>query len=218
MPNLPDILASLGLAGVIADAPFTSDGSGRFVDSAGAQVVFAGAEALQGWHRVIERERPGAWRVTMHACGQACGKRIATILDAKLAALGKPALATLPLEACLALLERAFTAHGWGRLQVDLTHAAEHGVVVAEIGQSFFVEALPEAEDFVDAMPAGILQGFFEYISGQELACEEIACGGRGAPHCTFVIAPADRLAAVKARIGRDPAEAILAQLTQPGS
>ena len=218
MPNVPDILASLGLAGVIADAPGTRDATGRFVDSAGAPVVFAGAEAMQGWHHVIERERPGAWRVTMHGCGQACGKRIATALDATLAALGKPALAALPLDACLALLEQAFAAHGWGRLKVDLTHAADHGVVVAEVGQSFFVETLPKAEDFVDALPAGILQGFFEYISGQTLACEEIACGGRGAPHCTFVIAPPDRLAAVQARIGRDPAAAILAQLTQPGS
>jgi predicted hydrocarbon binding protein len=211
----PDILVSLGLQAVISDVPFAQDANGRVADSAGGRVIFAAAEAIRGLQHVLERERPGAWRITMTACGRACGRRIAATLEAKLATLGQPALAALPLEAGLAFLEHAFAAHGWGRLKLDLAHAAEHGLVVARVEHSFFVETLPAGDRFVDAMLAGILQSFFEHISGQTLGSEEIACGRGGANHCTFVIAPIEKLAAVLPRIGQDSAESILAQLTR---
>jgi predicted hydrocarbon binding protein len=213
--NVPNILSTLGLEGVIAGEPFARDNRGRFVDSSGARVVFTSAEAIQGLHRVIERERAGAWQPTMKACGHVCGRQIAVNFDVKLAALGKPALAALPLEAALALLERAFAAHGWGRLKLDLTHAGERGVVIGRLDHSLFVEALPKADHFVDGMIGGILQGFFEYISGQTLGCEEIACGRRGAAQCTFVIAPPEKLAEVKPQIGYETGETILLHLTR---
>jgi predicted hydrocarbon binding protein len=213
--NVPNILSTLGLEGVIGDEPFARDDRDRFVDSSGARVVFAPAEAIQGLHRVIERERAGAWQPTMKACGQACGRQIAMNFDLKLAALGKPALAALPLEAAMALLERAFAAHGWGRLKLDLTYAGDHGVVVGRLNHSLFVETLPKADHFVDGMVGGILQGFFEYISGQTLGCEEIACGRRGAAECAFVIAPPEKLAAVRPQIGHETGEAILLHLTR---
>ena len=206
-------LTALGLDRLIDDAPFAPGRDGLVANPAGERVVFAPSGMLLGLHHVIERERSGAWRGTMKASGHAAGRALAVNLDAKLAALGRPALAALPLEASLALLQRHFALQGWGRLALELTDAAAHGLVVARLHQSYFVAVLDAVDDFVDAFPAGLLQGFFEYISGQTLGCEEIACARRGAPHCTFVIIAPERLALVMPRLGRENADAILALL-----
>lgn len=149
----------------------------------------------------------------MKACGTQCGGKIATGLDTALTAMGKPGLTSLPLEACLALLEHSFAAYGWGRLKIDLNDAADHGFVVARLEHSYNVETLAETDGPVDAMVAGVLQGFFGHISGQALGCEEITCASQGAPHCTFVITAPERLATIAGAIGREAADTLLARL-----
>lgn len=176
-------------------------------------LAFASVEMIRGFHHVIERERTGAWRSALKAAGHATGRKFGARLDALLAARSQPALNALPLEACLALLELHLTNLGWGRLQIDLTDAAQYGLVVARLEHSVFVEALADVPDFVDALPAGMLQGFFEHISGQTLGCEEIACVRRGAARCTFVISAPDRLARIMPMIGRENADMLLARL-----
>jgi len=210
--HAPDILASLGLDHLIPAAPFVRDTQGRFADPLSSRVVFAPAAALAGLHHVIEHERAGAWAATMKTCGLACGLESAKNLDAQLARAGKPALAALPLEACLALLERLFAVQGWGRLGLELAYA-DQGVLIAHLEKSPFVETLPEAEHFTDAMIAAVLRGFFEYLTGQTLDAEEIGCARRGAARCSFVITAPEKLATVAGRIGHDDADTIIARL-----
>ncbi len=214
MPSA-DILASLGIDPLIAGEPFTRDSAGHLVDPAGTRVVLVRGETTRGFRRVLEAEQPGAWDAAMKASGTTCGTRIATGLDSALAKLGKPTLAALPLEACLALLEHSVAAYGWGRLKIDLTDAAAHGFVVARIDHSFSVESFAEVDGFVDAMLAGVLQGFFAHISGQNLACEEIACTRRGPPPCIFVITDPERLATISPLLGQETADQLLARLRQ---
>ncbi len=202
MPDSARILASLGLERLL-DADSATPGTR----------VYASPEMIRGLHHVLERERSGAWRSVMKTVGYASGQKFGADLDARLTARSQPILSGLPLEAGLELIAAQFTQLGWGRLQIDLTHAAQHGLVVAHLEHSAFVELLPEVPDFVDALPAGMLQGFFEHISGQTLGCEEIACGRRGAPHCTFVITAPDRLARIMPSIGREGVDALLARL-----
>jgi predicted hydrocarbon binding protein len=214
-----DLLSSLGLGPLINDGPYVRDTGGTLRDPTETRVVFAATETMSSLHAVIEGEQAGAWRIAMKATGGTCGRTIATDLETRLAAIGKPALSALPLEACLALLERHFALHGWGRLMVDLTHAADHGLVVARLEHSYFVETLTPANAFVDSMLAGILQGYFEHISGQALGCEEIACAGHrlpaggNPPHCTFVITAPERLAIITPLLGRETADALIARL-----
>jgi len=170
-------------------------------------------ELLRSLRFVIEKDSAGTWKTVLKASGRACGKSIAAHLDAELTRHAQPALGALPLETCLVLIERCFVLHGWGRVQLDLTDAATHGLVVARLEHSAFVEALAEVNDFVDPLPAGVLQGFFEHISGEPLGCEEIACVRRDAPLCTFVVTAQERLDAVAPLFGRESADAILARL-----
>ncbi len=208
-----DILSSLGLGEVADDRRFAREPGGTVKDSAGAPVVFASSALLRGLHRVLEGERAGAWTSAMKIAGIAGGRALAGELDATLAASGQPALAALPLEACLVLLERTFANRGWGRLKLDLADAAEHGVVVARVANSCFVEALADVEGLVDPFLAGVLQGFFEQISGQTLGCEEIVCVRTGAPECVFVITAPERFSALEAGLGRESAEKLIARL-----
>ncbi len=207
------ILGPLGLAPLLAETPYVAADDDTWTDRAGGRLGFLGAEQIRGLHRVLSSARPGAWQAAMKPCGVACGRRIAAALDHAVATLGQPALAALPLEACLCLLEHTFTLRGWGRLELDLTEAASHGLVVAHLAHSCFVEILAETDDFVDAVPAGMLQGFFEHISGQTLGCEEIACARRGAARCTFVVTDPGRLARITPHLGRESADALLARL-----
>ncbi len=207
------ILGPLGLAPLLSAPPFVAGEDDRWTDATGTRLGFLSPEHLRGLHRVLTAARPGAWPETMQACGVACGRQLAANLDHAVATLGQPALSALPLEACLCLLEHTFALRGWGRLELDLTEAATHGLVVAHLAHSAFVETLAEADAFVDAVPAGILQGFFEHISGQTLGCEEIACARRGAPRCTFVLTAPERLARITPHLGRESAEALLARL-----
>jgi predicted hydrocarbon binding protein len=210
-----NLLASLGIDASIAGEPFSRDAAGHLVDPAGARVVLVAGETNRGFRQVLEAEHPGAWNEAMKACGVSCGNKIAAGLDAVLVRQGKPALSALPLEACLGLLEHSFSAYGWGRLKIDLGAAADHGFVVASLADSYSVEVLADAGEFVDTMAAGVLQGFFTHISGQSLGCEEIACARSGATECTFVITAPERLATITEQIGKEPAETLLARLRQ---
>lgn len=212
MPD-QEILTSLGI-GHLADAePYHSDAGGRFVDASGNRIVLVAAETNRSFHRVLEAETPGAWSDAMKAAGGRIGERLAAGFDAALAAEGKPALSALPLEACLALLEYGIASSGWGRLSLDLSDAANYGIVVARLENSFSVETLGTSDRFVDALIAGVLQAFFSHISGQNLGCEEIACAACGAPCCVFVITAPERLAPLASLIGQEPAETLLARL-----
>jgi len=189
------------------------DAAGTLQTAGGERVVGLPHDFTHAFRHVLQAEKAGAWPRALSRCGIAQGRKIAEAFDRDFTALGQPALGELPLETCVALFERHIGAQGWGILKIDLTDAATHGLVLARLEHSYFVETLPHADHFTDALLAGLLQGFFEHVSGQQLACAEIGCARRGSPHCTFVIAAPEQLAAVTPLVGRSSVDAILAKL-----
>jgi predicted hydrocarbon binding protein len=202
----PDSLPGDG--GFLLDAP-----AGVLRNPQGARMVGAGPEFIRSLYLILSREPPDIWRKTLQSAGLAWGRKMAADLDASLAAAGSPGLSELPLEACMQVLEQYFARHGLGKLALDLTFAPEHGLVVARLENALLVEVLAQATHFTDPLPAGLLQGFFQHLSGQPLGCAEIACGRQRAPQCTFVITDSGRLSAVMPHVGTESAEAIIARL-----
>lgn len=190
-----------------------ADAAGVLATIGGARMVGLPQNFTHAFRHVLQAEKAGAWPRALSRCGTAQGRKIAEAFDRELSAAGQPALGELPLESCVSLIERHFAAQGWGALKLDLADAATHGLVLARLEHSYFVEALPDADHFTDALLAGLLQGFFEHVSGQQLVCAEIGCARRGQPHCTFVIAAAELLTPVIPLVGRSPPDAILAKL-----
>lgn len=187
--------------------------SGVAVVPDGSRVVYAAAPFLRATHSVFNTDKAGAWSARFHTGGTAAGQTFATAVDRELTRLGQPLLTDQPLDACFALAARHFTAQGWGVLTPDLSDAAEHGLVVARLRHSGFVAALGQGDDFADALPAGFLQGFLEYVSGQPLGCLELGCARAGAPHCTFVITSAERLDPIRPLLGLKAADELIALL-----
>lgn len=204
-------------------APFSRlfDGRGPRLDPTsgialvpdGSRVVFAAAPFLRATHEVFNADKAGTWSTLFHAGGVAAGQTFAVAVDRELGRLGQPALTDQPLDACFALAARHFVAQGWGVLTPDLSDAPEHGLVIARLHHSSFVAALGQGEDFADALPAGFLQGFLEYVSGQPLGCLELGCARAGAPHCTFVITSAERLDPIRPLLGLKAADELIALL-----
>jgi predicted hydrocarbon binding protein len=200
----------------VANAAQVAHSSGTRSSPAGTRVALAGLETLRALRHVIEQERDTAWSTVLKATGQACGRRLATDLEVQLAAIGKPALAALPLEACLGLFGHHLALNGWGTATLDLSHAAEHAFVIARVHDSFVLQAASDGTNAADVFMAGIFQAFFEHVTGQSIACEEIGWQSRGSGPETFVIATLDRLAPIQARIGQDSADEIVRQLLLP--
>jgi predicted hydrocarbon binding protein len=214
MPPPDDPSTAAAFDRIFADRAATpADATGVMLTVAGERVLGTPQNFDHAFRHVLQTEKPGVWSRALARCGTAQGRKLAESLDREFAALGQPALGELPLETCVGLIERHFATQGWGLLQIDLTDAATFGFVVARLDHSYFVETLPDADHFTDALLAGHLQGFFEHVSGQQLACAEIGCARRGAPHCTFVIAAPEQLTPVIPLVGRTPPDGILAKL-----
>lgn len=213
MSSPEEILSALGLDHLIGNRPFRSDAAGALIDPLGVRVVCAPPEMMRSFRFIFERESPGAWSEVFRTSGRAAGEYLGQHLDRELARLGQPTLSALPLETCVILIERYFAVQGWGILKLDLSDAADHGLVIARLEHSSFAEALSDVNGLVDPLAAGLLQGFIEYISGQSLGCEEIACVRTGAPRCTFVITAQERLDPVIPLVGRQTAEEIITRL-----
>ncbi len=214
MPSSDENISPPGLDRLFDPRAFLADSAtGCVTDPIGSRVAYVSREFSRALHHILLKEKSGAWRDTLARSGRVGGREIAVGIDRESTLLGLPTLGALPLETCVAFLERSFATHGWGVLRIDLADAPEHGLVTAQLTHSYFAEVLSDVNDFVDPLPAGILQGFFEHISGEQLGCLEIACVRRGAPHCTFVITANERLDAIAPFLGRENAAAIIARL-----
>lgn len=182
-------------------------------DSHGRRVVAAASELMRSLRFVFERERADSWAPIMKSMGRACGKALGVDEDAALAAAGRPALAAQSLEASLAVLQSKFTEYGWGVLAVDVSGAADFGLIIGRLEHSWFATSFADGTFFTDPFPAGVILGYFEHITGQVLDGAELACAGRGAPHCIFAVTTPDRLALIAGAITHESAEQLIARL-----
>ncbi len=208
-----EILSGLGLESLVGERSFQPDAEGSLHSQLDGRVIAASPEMLGSLRQVLEAERPGSWAAVVKSAGSSWGRKFAASLDARLTTISKPILSELPLEACLVFLEHHFGRNGLGRLKLDLARAAEHGLVIATLDNSIFAALMKGQPGFADPLAAGILQGFFEHISGQGLGCGEIECAAQGAARCTFVITAPERLEAVADLVGVETAAVIITRM-----
>lgn len=210
----PDkLIAALGLEHSGAPPASGATPAGILTNAQGERVSSLPGPLLTALRFVLEKQRAGSWRITHKSVGRACGKQLGTGLDGALSGLKQPALAALPLETSIDFLARSFALHAWGLLTLDITAADSRGVIVARLENSWFVATLTDANEYADPFLTGVLEGYFEHLTGQPLTGAELACKRRGAPHCTFVLTAQERLTPVLPLIGRETADVIIARL-----
>lgn len=214
MQTADDILTALNL-----DQFFEEDGlsydltAGTVKNGAARRIIYVSSDLMRGIYQALHEETADAWKIIFQNCGRTWGKRVAATIDKELISGGRSSQADLPLQGYVKFIEAYFYQHGWGSLNIDLSNAANHGLVSATLKNSYFVEVLHDVDDFVDSLLAGILQGFLEHVSGAQLGCTEIGCARRGAPECTFVVTDQTRLDAIDGRVGSIDAEQIINEL-----
>ena len=139
---------------------------------------------------------------------------MAANLDRELSLLFQTSAKDLPVAEYVRFLEAYFRFHGWGVMELDLTRAVSHGVVVGRLRNSIFESVLADVAGPVDYMIEGMLRAMFEHIAGAPLDCLQVASQKSGAPACEFVVTGATRIDEVRELVdgGAGP-EAVYAQL-----
>lgn len=207
-----EILRRLQFAAAPEQPASASTPPGAIVDTAGARIVLVPAELLGALRYVAEGERAGSWSEVMKETGRAWGRRAGTQASSRIAGASHQTTGN-SLETCLAELQSRFCEYGWGRLSVDLSGAAEYGLVTARLTNSYFAALPAEGASSGNPLASGVLQGYFEHVTGQALAAVEIAAGGPAAPESLFAISTPEHLQAIAPYVGGESAEQILARL-----
>ena len=215
MQNTKEILSTLNLDDFFKDETFVYDlEQGTVRNASGTRIVYVSADLMKGIQQALYEETADAWKIIFKNCGHTWGKQVAGHFDKDIRRAGYDSHADLPIEGYLSFIEEYFRQHGWGELRMDISQAQETGIVTAHLKNSYFVDVFDEVDDFVDSLLAGILQGFLEYVSGQELGSEEIACAKKGSEECVFAITATSRLEQIESFIGEENADQILQRLT----
>ncbi|MCC5789368.1 MAG: 4-vinyl reductase [Opitutales bacterium] len=214
MQNTEEILSALNLDDFFKEETYVYDlEQGTVKNTSGTRIVYVSADLMKGIQQALYEETAEAWKIIFKNCGQTWGKKVAANFDRDIKKAGYESHGDLPIEGYISFIEEYFRQHGWGELRMDISMAQEQGLVTARLQNSYFVAVLDDVDDFVDSLLAGILQGFLEYVSGQELGSEEIACAKKGADECVFAITAASRLEQIESHIGEESAEQILERL-----
>ncbi|QJW97811.1 V4R domain-containing protein [Frigoriglobus tundricola] len=187
----------------------------------GTRICALTSDFLLGFRDALVYECGGAFKGVMKSCGRRWGKTFVARFEKELLALYQTPVKDLPAGVVHACLADAFAYHGWGRLTLDLSGAAD-GVLVAEIGDSVMPALVRESDRPVDHLMAGLLAAVFGHFAGAPLECVQTDCPTRGGAASRFVIAAPERVAQVEAWLDAAPADAplthdaVLRKLTHP--
>lgn len=177
---------------------------GTIRNAAGTRLMYLNADLIRGAQAGLEYEVGEGWHLIFKHCGRLWGQRLISGLRRDLRSVAQIDLGNMPLDELLRLLRIYFGEHGWGRLEIMLDDAEDHGIIVARLDNSLFPSVLDKVEGQTDDLVAGMLQSIFEALSGQNLDCLQLP-GPDGPPtRSVFVISGVDRIRALQADPPRD--------------
>jgi hypothetical protein len=178
------------------------------------RVIILSTDLLTGVYTALQDEAGPAWKLILKNCGTIWGERVARRLDRECATLLTGKIGDLPLGDYLRFVSNYFVFHGWGTLELDVSHAQESGIVEATLRDSIWAGIVRDPESMADPMIAGILASLMSHLAGQKLDCVQTACLTKGAEASRFIITAEERLRETEARIAAgDSHETILAAI-----
>ncbi|WOO41367.1 hypothetical protein [Rubellicoccus peritrichatus] len=198
-PGVNGVYESLGLESFFDESGFSIDlVAGTVANPAQNRVIYLSEDIMRGIYEALLDETGPAWKTILFNCGRIWGERLCGRIDREMNDLCQNKMETLPLTAFLRFIENYFAAHGWGKMEIDISLTEDYGIVRIVMRNSFFAQLLSDVDDYVDPIVAGTLASLFSYISGHELGCLEIASPNKGAENTEFVISSNSRLEAVE--------------------
>jgi predicted hydrocarbon binding protein len=168
--------------------------AGTVLSNTDVRVIYLSSDIIHAIYDVLKYEAGDAWSLILKNCGVIWGKRVNNSLEKELNdSLGQK-LGSLTVDSYIALLEAYFANHGWGKINFDLSHAQNDGVILATLNNSLFSNTLKNIDAPVDFMVAGMLQSIFSSISEQELACIQISYAHSDIDTSEFIISGVARI------------------------
>lgn len=190
---------------------------GTVFSRANTRIVYLSTDIIKGIHEALSYEAGDAWRIILKNCGVRWGVRIADTFDKELRSIANRRLESLTVIEYIELLESYFALHGWGKLNIDLAYAEQHGIIRCTLGHSIFSVVLSDVSGAVNCLIEGMLEGIFSAISKNDLSCQEIVGSAIVAPpENSFLITGRDRLEGMTSSIESGlPINDIIGMLTQ---
>lgn len=211
--------ADLSRGNYFAESRYVSTdvATGVMRNRAGSRIVVLTVEFLVGFRRAILDECGQAADAVFKSCGRRWGQLFAKRFEREMTEFYARPLKEFPLAMFKACLAELFSHHGWGQVTLDVSHH-HRGLLVVRLDNAVYADILNERADRpVDTLLAGILGGFFGYLSAEDLDALQTECPACGGATSRFVVGLGDRLAPVADWPARGKThDDVMAELTRP--
>lgn len=166
--------------------------------------IFISSDQLLGIYKALNNETGEAWSIVMKNCGFTWGQRLLANLDRDLKQHNGCHSGDLGVDEFCHLVERYFASQGWGRLEIQLSHASSLGLIRVDLRDSLIADALKEVKGPTDYLIAGMLRAVFEHVAGRELDVIQVTCRRQGSSSdCGFLVSAPERIAQLEELAGQ---------------
>lgn len=162
----------------------------------GTRICVLSEDFLRGFRKAITDECGPAADAVFKSCGRRWGRQFAVRFEKELSDFHGRPLREFSMSMFQVYLAELFSHHGWGQCHLDLTHY-ETGLLLVELREAVMAALVGESETPAEALTAGVLAGFFQHLTGEDLDCIQTACKARGDDCSRFIIGLSTRLAPV---------------------
>lgn len=167
--------------------------SGLIENRHGDRLLAIPETLIQGIYAGIKNETGPSAGIVLSNCGRWWGKNFYTRFVEEVSNYYNKALSQMEMVEFLQCLKQLWKTYGWGIFDLDLSYY-QQGFLVVKIWNSPFAQEVPQGNQPVCFIEAGILSAFFSQLTGQELHCVQTTCESLGADSNHFVLGLSQRL------------------------
>lgn len=178
----------------------------------GTRIIALTEDFLRGFRTAVMDECGPAADVVFKSVGRRWGELLAKRFEKEMTAFYGLPLRDFIVAMFQACLTELFSQHGWGKLRLDLSRH-DRGLILVHLENAIMGDLVPQADQPVDTLFAGIFAGFFSQLAGQPLDCKQTTCRACGDDKARFIITLQARLTAVAENGTQRNHEAIWQQL-----
>jgi predicted hydrocarbon binding protein len=148
---------------------------------------------LQAIYAGLEKETGQASKLVLYNCGRWWGKNFYARFCEELHDYFNQPMADLSMAEFLQSLQQCWKTHGWGQIHLDVTYR-DKGFIGVEIWHSAFTAFAPQSQTPSGDLERGILEIFFNQLTGRELCCVQTSCTSKGDDCNRFILGLEKRL------------------------
>jgi hypothetical protein len=167
--------------------------AGLIENREGARLLALPESLLQAIYEGLAEEVGSAAESVLYKCGAWWGKTFYRRFAEEVSQFHQQPLAEIDMVEFIQYFKQCWSAHGWGKVDLDFD-AYRHGFIVVRIWNSAFAQTSPTLDKPKCFVEAGLLGSFFSGLTGQKLYCIQTTCESLGADCNHFVLGLPERV------------------------